>query len=69
VFRAELGVSFGRWHKQLRLMHGLSRLAAGDKVTSAALEAGYSSVSAFIQAFRQHFGVTPGSYLRAPNTR
>ena len=69
VFRAELGVSFGRWHKQLRLIHGLSRLAAGDKVTSAALEAGYTSVSAFIQAFRQHFGVTPGSYLRAPNTR
>lgn len=66
VFRAELGVSFGRWHKQLRLIHGLSRLAAGDQVTSAALEAGYASVSAFIQAFRQHFGVTPGAYLRAP---
>jgi AraC-like DNA-binding protein len=33
------------------------RLAAGDKVTSAALEAGYTSVSAFIQAF----GVTPGT--------
>ena len=66
VFRSELGVSFGRWQKQLRLIHGLSRLAAGDSVTSAALEAGYASVSAFILAFRQHFGVTPGSYLRAP---
>lgn len=65
LFQAELGVSFGRWQKQWRLFHGLQRLAAGGQVTSAALDAGYASVSAFISAFRQHFGVTPGSYLRA----
>ena len=65
VFQTELGVSFGRWHKQWRLFHGLQRLAAGGQVTSAALDAGYTSVSAFISAFRRHFGVTPGEYLRA----
>lgn len=68
LFRAEVGISFGQWRRQVRLLHGLQRLAAGDKVTAAAFDAGYASVSAFISAFRQHFGETPGSYLRAHAT-
>ena len=64
LFRAETGLSFGQWRTHVRLLHGMQRLAAGDKVTSAALEAGYTGVSAFISAFRQAFGVTPGNYLR-----
>jgi AraC-like DNA-binding protein len=67
LFRAETGLSFGRWRTHVRLLHGMQRLAAGEKVTSAALEAGYAGVSAFITAFRQTFGVTPGSYLRSGN--
>jgi AraC-like DNA-binding protein len=65
LFRAEVGVSFGQWQRQVRLIHALQRLAAGDKVTAAAIDAGYAGVSAFISAFRKHFGETPGSYLRA----
>jgi AraC-like DNA-binding protein len=31
----------------------------GKSVTEAGLEAGYAGTSAFIAAFRKHFGVTP----------
>ena len=47
-----------------RLGHALRLLAAGEAVTTAALEVGYDSTSAFISAFRQTFGQTPGQYFR-----
>ena len=56
-------MTFGRWRQQLRLLHGLQMLASGAKVTSAALEAGYNSPSAFISAFRRNLGLTPMRYL------
>jgi AraC-like DNA-binding protein/mannose-6-phosphate isomerase-like protein (cupin superfamily) len=65
LFRAELGMSFGQWRKQARLVYALQRLAAGESVTSAAFESGYAGVSAFIAAFRKTFGVTPGASFRA----
>jgi AraC-like DNA-binding protein len=34
-------------------------------VTDAALESGYSSVSAYIAAFKQTFGCTPGEMKHA----
>jgi len=64
LFRSETGMSFGQWRRHVSQLHALQRLAAGEQVTSAALEAGYTSVSAFIAAFRKTFGFTPGSYLR-----
>lgn len=65
LFQEEAGMSFGQWRKQVQLLHGLQHLAAGHSVTGAALEAGYTSVSAFISAFRKTFGLTPGSYSKA----
>ena len=65
LFRSETGLGFGRWRQQLRLGHALRLLAAGDAVTTAALEVGYDSTSAFISAFRQTFGQTPGQYFRS----
>ena len=38
-------------------------LVEGGSVTDAALESGYSSVSAYIAAFKQTFGCTPGAML------
>jgi AraC-like DNA-binding protein len=63
-FSAETGMTFGTWRRRLRLLEGVERLAAGEAVTIVALESGYDSVSAFIQAFRREFGVTPGRYFR-----
>lgn len=64
LFRRETGLSFREWRARLRLMSGLQRLAAGDSVTTVALDVGYSGPSAFIAAFREFTGHTPGEYLR-----
>lgn len=64
LFRKETGLSFREWRTRLRLMSGLQRLAAGDSVTTVALDVGYSGPSAFIAAFRGFTGHTPGEYLR-----
>ncbi|MDT3397459.1 helix-turn-helix transcriptional regulator [Streptomyces sp. B1866] len=64
LFRAETGMTFPQWRTQLRLHHSLTLLASGASVTTAAAACGYSGPSAFIQAFRAAFGVTPGAYGR-----
>ena len=45
--------------------HALRLLAGGQAVTTVALEAGYGGPSAFVHAFRQTFGSTPGRYFRS----
>ena len=65
TFLAETHLTFGRWRQQLRLLHALQRLAAGAKVTGAALDAGYNSTSAFIAMFRKQLGTTPTRYFES----
>jgi AraC-like DNA-binding protein len=63
LFLAETKMTFARWRQQLRLLHALQLLAAGEKVTAAALESGYDSTSAFISMFRKQLGTTPTRYF------
>lgn len=65
-FRAETGLSPGRWRRQARLAHALRALAAGTPIKQVADACGYRSPSAFVAAFRAVFGQTPGSYFAAP---
>jgi AraC-like DNA-binding protein/quercetin dioxygenase-like cupin family protein len=60
LFSAETGMRFGLWRQKARLLESVRVLAEGRPVTDAALESGYSSVSAYISAFKQTFGCTPG---------
>lgn len=62
LFRAETGFTFPQWRSQLRLHHALKLLAAGRPVTRVAMDCGFRSPSAFIEAFRGVFGTTPGRY-------
>jgi AraC-like DNA-binding protein len=64
IFQSETGMSLGRWRQQARLLHAMRLLAGGQPVTSAALEVGYDSVSAFIATFASVFGTTPGQFYR-----
>jgi AraC-like DNA-binding protein/quercetin dioxygenase-like cupin family protein len=64
LFRAEIGMTLGKWRQQLRLMQAMRLLAEGAKVTHAALEAGYSTPSAFIAMFGKTLGTTPAAYFR-----
>ncbi len=58
-FEQETGQTVGRWRQQARLFEALDLLARGESVTAVALSVGYASVSAFIERFRDTFGVTP----------
>jgi len=64
LFVDSTGMTFGRWRQQLRLMHAMRLLGAGAPVTQAALDAGYSTPSAFIAAFRKTQGATPSLYFK-----
>ena len=49
-----------------RLQQSVVSLSSGASVTTAALDAGYQSPSAFIAAYKRTFGVTPARWRAAP---
>jgi len=65
LFQRETRLTVGKWRQQLRLLRSLELLAAGAKITHAALEAGYSTPSAFIAMFRKTLGTSPGRYFES----
>jgi len=62
LFPRETGLTLEAWRRKARLIHSVACLASGASVTTAALDSGYQNVGAFIDAFSQQFGVTPGRY-------
>ena len=60
LFHEQTGMSFGLWRQKVRMLDSIRLLAEEKSVTETALAAGYSSVSAFIAAFKRTFGFTPG---------
>ncbi|MDB5371463.1 MAG: AraC family transcriptional regulator [Belnapia sp.] len=60
LFRAETGMSFGRWRQMLRLAEAAALLSCGVPPARAAAAVGYASAAAFGAAFRAAFGTTPG---------
>ncbi|OKP24373.1 AraC family transcriptional regulator [Serratia liquefaciens] len=65
-FISETGVTFARWRQQARVIRSLEPLSRGESVGRIAGEYGYDNVSAYIAAFRQRFGTTPGLYFSRP---
>ncbi|WP_215781531.1 AraC family transcriptional regulator [Paludibacterium sp. B53371] len=63
-FRQQTGMTLVQWRTAARMKKALEGLAAGGSVTRVAFETGYDSVSSFITAFRQRFGVTPARYVQ-----
>ncbi|VVN69475.1 HTH-type transcriptional regulator NimR [Pseudomonas fluorescens] len=59
----ELGLSFGRWRRQLHVILSLQRLATGESVQRVALDLGYENASGFITMFRKTVGQPPARYL------
>ncbi|MGH6760247.1 MAG: AraC family transcriptional regulator [Phyllobacterium sp.] len=64
AFRRETGLSLSTWRQQACLFAALPRLAAGEAVTSVALDLGYESTAAFTTMFKRMTGVPPQRYLR-----
>ncbi len=65
AFRQETGLTFRLWRQRLRVLSAIPRLERGERVTDVGLACGYESTSAFIAAFREQFGVTPGEFFGA----
>jgi AraC-like DNA-binding protein len=63
LFRRETGLSFMAWRQQACLIGALPRLAAGEPVTSVAMDLGYENPAAFTLMFKRAFGSPPLKYL------
>lgn len=59
----EIGMSFGRWRRQLHVILSLQRLSQGESVQTVALELGYENASGFVTMFRKAVGKPPARYL------
>ncbi|SDT35548.1 AraC-type DNA-binding protein [Pseudomonas asplenii] len=59
----EIGMSFGRWRRQLHVILALQRLTKGESVQTVALELGYENASGFVTMFRKAVGKPPARYL------
>ncbi|WP_084419777.1 AraC family transcriptional regulator [Henriciella litoralis] len=59
----EVGMSFGRWRRQLHVILALRQLSAGETVQAVAMDLGYESASSFVTMFRKMVGKPPSRYL------
>ncbi|TSD89053.1 AraC family transcriptional regulator [Mycobacterium sp. KBS0706] len=65
LFRQETGLSLSAWRQQACLFAALPRLAAGEAVTTVALDLGYDSAAAFTTMFKRLLGAPPSRYFAA----
>ncbi|MBY6260910.1 AraC family transcriptional regulator [Azospirillum sp. 412522] len=59
----EVGMSFGRWRRQLHVVLALRHLSTGQTVQAVAMDLGYESASGFVTMFRKMVGKPPARYL------
>ncbi|WP_291717783.1 helix-turn-helix transcriptional regulator [Magnetospirillum sp. 64-120] len=64
LFRQQTGLGLAAWRQQATLFAALPRLAAGEAVTTVAIDLGYDSVAAFTTMFKRLLGAPPSRYLR-----
>lgn len=62
LFRRETGMSFAEWRQQACVSIALPRLAAGESITSIALDLGYDGPANFSTMFKRMLGVPPSRY-------
>lgn len=68
LFLRETGLSIGYWRRQARLVMSIKLLEEGNSVSEVAFSSGYSSPSAFVKAFREELGETPGQFVNKGRT-
>lgn len=64
LFAEEIGLPLRTFRIWVRLRQAAERMATGDTITSAALDAGFSNSSHFSHAFKETFGVTAASLFK-----
>jgi AraC-like DNA-binding protein len=68
-FIRETGLTPRAWLRRARLYAALVALQSGASVTEAGFACGYSSLSAFVAAYRAVFGETPGRFAKVRSAR
>lgn len=63
----EIGLTFGRWRRQLHVILSLQRLAKGESVQKISLDLGYENASGFVTMFRKAVGKPPARYMAELN--
>ena len=64
AFQTQTGLTFSAWRSRARISASLGPLGAGAQVDQLARDVGYQTASAFIVAFRDQIGISPGAYAR-----
>ncbi|MFT3943946.1 MAG: AraC family transcriptional regulator [Ancrocorticia sp.] len=62
TFKAETGMTLRQWRIKNRMEVAAVLLRAGTNIPAIAHRVGYGNVSSFGRVFKEHFGMTPGSY-------
>jgi AraC-like DNA-binding protein len=62
LFRRETGMSFAEWRQQACIAVALPRLAAGEPITTIALDLGYEGPGNFSTMFKRALGAPPSRY-------
>ena len=55
------GITFHAYHRMFRINSAFKKIQNGERVTSAAFDAGYESLSGFNDSFKSIFGVSPSN--------
>nr|WP_256985341.1 helix-turn-helix domain-containing protein [Rhodococcus sp. 06-1059B-a] len=63
LFSAEAGTSFRRYRLWARMLHVGEAVARGSDLTTASVEAGFSSPSHFSDSFHSMFGLSAAALL------
>lgn len=67
-FHKTFGMTFVRFLKNIRLSHAYTDLISTKKqITQIAQDNGFASTNAFIEAFREQYGMPPGVYRKKIN--
>ena len=61
LFKAQTGSTVHAYVRQKRLLHAARLIREGTSVGKAAADSGFGDYSAFHRAFRESFGISPGS--------
>jgi len=64
LFKSEVELSYPLWRQKLRLVASLHLLEQNISVQNVAHQVGYYSCSAYIEAFKQTFKLTPQQYKK-----
>lgn len=63
LFKQHFGIGFHEFLTRERLQHALSELnSSNNKISTVALNSGFTEVKSFNLAFKKHFGITPSNY-------